>query len=136
MTKRALVLVALLIAGACGKDADPIVPTPCILVVNIAPDPVSVTVGNTVELTLNNATCMSPNTETSWTVSDPSIAKVIAVVGTHAWVSGLKGGVVVVTAMSKNDPNARDAVTLTVTQPAPDVGARPVPTGMEIKLPI
>lgn len=104
-------MVVIVVAG-CDRDPNSIhTPAPCVLVVAIAPDPVSVRVDG--EATLSLDACGFRG-NVSWTSSDTSIATVMATTPPHAVARGKRPGTAVITATLQIDPGVRDAVTLTV----------------------
>lgn len=105
--------IVVVAAVGCGSDPDPVdVPPPCVLVVAIGPDPVSVRVNR--ETILSLSAC-NLNGTVSWTSSDTSIATVVAATPPYAVARGKRAGTAIITAILQSDPGVRDAVTLTVT---------------------
>lgn len=108
----ALVLgLAVLGGAACESKTDvQVPPTPVVVTLNIAPDPVpALTVGQTVQLVA--VVTGSSNQSATWTSSNTTVATVD---GTGK-VEAKAAGVAVISAVSAADANARDAVTIQVT---------------------
>jgi hypothetical protein len=118
---RLAILVALSLASACGGDGDGTPEAP-VETVTVTPNPASVQVGYTVQLTaaLEDA---DGNTLSGRTVTWTSGATGTATVNGSGVVSGVAAGSATITATSEGKSGS---ATVTVTEPTPD---EPIPPG-------